>query len=157
MRIMTQRRIVSIFLPHFAIQRWRRRVQGPQAVTENMPVVLARQGPHGLLVHDVNSAAAQLGIARGERVTDMRALVPQLRVETADEKADAADLAMLGEWCRRWCPWTRPHEVDGLLLDTTGSDHLWGGETAMLADMRAALAGLGLTARIAIAPTIGTA
>ena len=122
-----------------------------------MPVVLARQGPHGLLVHDVNSAAAQLGIARGERVTDMRALVPQLRVETADEKADAADLAMLGEWCRRWCPWTRPHEVDGLLLDTTGSDHLWGGETAMLADMRAALAGLGLTARIAIAPTIGTA
>lgn len=119
--------------------------------------MLARQGPHGLLVHDVNTAAAQLGIARSERITDMRALVPQLQVENADEKADASDLASLAEWCRRWCPWTRAHETDGLLLDTTGSDHLWGGEHVMLADMRATIAGLGLTARIAIAPTIGSA
>ena len=105
----------------------------------------------------MNQAAAALGLDRGARVTDMRALVPDLRVEAAEEEADAKDLAALARWARRWCPWTVVDGVDGLLLDTTGSDHLWGGEAEMLAGMRTAFADLGLTARIAAAPTVGAA
>jgi len=119
--------------------------------------VLARDGRHGPVIHDCNAAAAALGLRRGARVTDMRALVPELRVETADEAADEADLERLAGWCRRWCPWTRADGMDGLLLDTTGSDHLWGGEAAMLEDMSRALTRLDLSARIAVAPTIGSA
>ncbi|WP_417518998.1 Y-family DNA polymerase [Minwuia sp.] len=121
------------------------------------PLVLAREGQHGPVLHDVNAAAAKLGMKRGARVTDMKTLVPDLLVLDADEAADAADLKRLAAWCRRWCPWTRTDGADGLLLDTTGSDHLWGGEAAMLADMRDAFAGAGLTAHLAIAPTIGAA
>ena len=154
---MTQRRIVSIFLPHYPIQRWRRRHCGAQAPVETDPLVLARKGTHGPVVHDVNAPAARLGITRGERVTDMRARGPQVRVEDAEGAADAADLERLAQWCRRWCPWARTNGEDGLLLDTVGSDHLWGGETTMLAAMRADLNALDLTVRIAIAPTIGAA
>ncbi|TCD15907.1 Y-family DNA polymerase [Oricola cellulosilytica] len=154
---MTQRRIVSIFLPHFAIQRWRSRHYGIPAPAESEPVVLARQGAHGPVIHGVNAIAAKLGMKRGARVTDMRALVPAIRVEDAEEGEDEKDLARLSHWARRWCPWTRTDDSDGLLLDTTGSDHLWGGEEAMLDDMARAFAAAGLTIRAAVAPTTGAA
>jgi len=119
--------------------------------------VLAREGAHGRLVHDVNGAAARAGITRGARLTDMKALVPSLHVVDADMAADAARLSALARWAQRWCPWTRVDGADGLMLETTGSDHLWGGEAAMLAQMRRAFAGLDLTARVAVAPTLGAA
>ncbi len=154
---MTARRIVSIWLPHFAIQRWRRRHYGAKATAETEPIVLARPGTHGPVIHDMNAAAAALGIGRGARVTDTRTLVPDLRVEDAEERLDTADLARLSHWCQRWCPWTRTDGVDGLMLDTTGADHLWGGEAAIIADMRRAFRDAGLSTRIAIAPTVGSA
>ena len=89
------------------------------------------------------------------RVTDMRALVPDLQVEEATLEMDAADLAMLARWARRWCPWSQVDGASGLLLDSTGSAHLHGGEKTLLHNMARAFAALGLTANIAIAPTIG--
>jgi protein ImuB len=47
--------------------------------------------------------------------------------------------------------------AQGLILDTTGADHLWGGEAAMLRAMEADLSALGLSARLALAPTWGAA
>ncbi len=120
-------------------------------------MVLARPGTHGPVVHDMNAAAAALGMVPGARVTDMRTLVPELRVEEAEERLDHGDLARLAHWCRRWCPWTRTDGTDGLMLDTTGADHLWGGEVALVADMRRAFTQMGLSTRIAIAPTVGSA
>lgn len=46
---------------------------------------------------------------------------------------------------------------DGLFLDITGTDHLWGGEAAMLVDLVARLARWGVPARAAIADTAGAA
>lgn len=93
----------------------------------------------------------------GAHVTDMRALVPDLHVENADIESDRKDLTMLSYWARRWCPWTQIDGVAGLLLDSTGSDHLHGGEEAMLHDIGRSFKKAGLTARIAAAPTIGAA
>ena len=42
-------------------------------------------------------------------------------------------------------------------MDTTGSDHLWGGEAAMLRDIEERLAGLGFFCQLATAPTHGAA
>ena len=119
--------------------------------------MLAREGTHGPVIHDVGREALELGIERGARVCDMRALVPDLRVEDAMPTQDAADLARLSRWVRRWCPWSQVDGTDGLLLDTTGSDHLHGGERAMAGQMARAFADMGLTTRIAVAPTIGVA
>lgn len=128
-----------------------------QAPPDDIPIVLAVEGTHGPVVHGANRAARLAGIEEGGRVTDMRAFCPDLRVEYADVAGDTATLNRLMLWARRWCPWSVVDGPRGLILDTTGSDHLWGGEVAMLEDMEAQFAALGLTAQLAVAPTWGAA
>ena len=127
------------------------------ALAPDAPVVLATEGQHGPVIHAVSAAAAAEGATPGARVVDIRALCPGLVVLPADLAGDAAALGRLALWSRRWCPWSATDGVDGLVLDTTGSDHLWGGEAAMLSDMTARLDGLGQAARLAVAPTHGAA
>ncbi|WP_281824654.1 Y-family DNA polymerase [Jannaschia rubra] len=166
---MTARRIVSIWLPRFPMARWERAEattprpdpapwDDPAPVPDaDAPLVLAAEGPHGPVIHAANAAAMQAGAVRGGRVTDARALCPDLQVIPADLAGDAAALERLVLWARRWCPWSAVDGADGMVLDTTGSDHLWGGEAAMLADMETRLEALGQPVRIALAPTHGAA
>jgi protein ImuB len=120
-------------------------------------MVLATEGPHGPVIHATNRAARLAGARRGTRVVDIRALCPEMKVEYADVAGDIAALERIAHWARRWCPWTAPDGADGLILDTTGSDHLYGGEAALLIDMETRFSSAGFTARSAIAPTRGAA
>lgn len=156
------RRILSLYLPDFAIERWQRHAARTHAdMPEDIPHALAMEGPHGPTIHALNRAARLAGVDLGARVVDMRALVPELRLDYADPGGDAAALERLMRWCRRWCPWTAVDGLSmhgaGLVMDTTGSDHLWGGEAEMMRDIEARLSRLGLTAQLAIAPTRGAA
>jgi protein ImuB len=155
---MTGRRIVSITLSQFAIERWTKAMERQgNAPPADAPVVLAREGQHGPVIHAANRTARVEGIQPGSRVVDMRAICPELQVEYADEAGDRAALERLVLWARRFCPWSVRDGHDGLILDTTGSDHLWGGEAAMLVEMETQLSRLGLSARLAVAPTWGAA
>lgn len=136
------------------------------APPDELPLALAAEGTHGPVIHAANRAAGLAGVTVGARVTDMRALCPDLKVDYADCGGDRVALERLALWARRWCPWTVADGWTaagdaggghGLILDSTGSDHLWGGEAAMLEDMEARLSLLGLSARLAIAPTWGAA
>lgn len=140
------------------MERWRKACerQGDPPPDE-VASVLVTQGPHGPVVHAANRAARLSGVAPGARLADMRAICPDLRVEHADLPGDRRALERLMLWARRWCPWTAVDGPDGLILDTTGSDHLLGGEALMLAEMEARLSLLGLGARLAVAPTRGAA
>lgn len=124
---------------------------------QTRPIVLAEDGPHGPVVHASNEKAHEESVHPGARLVDMRALCPELTVYDADIPGDQAALDQLVLWARRWCPWSRRDSDDGLVLDTTGSDHLLGGEPAMLADMEKRFADLGLTVHLAVAPTWGAA
>ncbi|WP_341369040.1 DNA polymerase Y family protein [Yoonia sp. BS5-3] len=140
------------------MERWSRVVERQgNAPPDDIPLVLAREGHHGPVVHAANRMARQNGIHPGARVVDMRAICPELQVEYADPAGDIAALDRLVLWARRWCPWTVRDGTDGLILDTTGSDHLLGGEAAMLVEMETQLSLLGLTAQLAVAPTWGAA
>jgi protein ImuB len=140
------------------MERWQTVMQRQGSTPpDEVAVALATEGPHGPVIHAVNRAARLAGIAPGARVVDMRAICPDLRVEYADVQGDQRALDRLMLWTRRWCPWTVVDGPDGLILDTTGSDHLLGGEAAMLEEMEARLSTLGLTARLAVAPTWGAA
>jgi protein ImuB len=155
---MTGRRITSIFLPQLAMERWQRLAErAGSAPPDDLPLILAVEGAHGPVVHGANRAARLAGIQIGARVVDMRALCPDLAVEYADPAGDSAALDRLVIWARRWCPWTTRDGDDGLVLDTTGSDHLMGKEVSMLAQIEAELSGLGLSAALAVAPTWGAA
>jgi protein ImuB len=129
------------------------------APSDDMPVALSAEGPHGPVIHATNRAAHLAGVTIGARVADMRALCPDLKVEFADPEGDRAALQRLGLWARRWCPWTAPDnwQGHGLILDTTGAEHLWGGEVALMAKVEASLSLAGFTARLALAPTWGAA
>ncbi|MEL7416675.1 MAG: DNA polymerase Y family protein, partial [Pseudomonadota bacterium] len=118
------RRIVSIHLPHFAIERWETvMARTGNAPPDDLPIALVREGTHGPVIHAANRAARQAGIVEGARVVDMRAVCPDLKVEYADLAGDRVALERLMLWSRRWCPWSVEDGADGLILDTTGSDH----------------------------------
>ncbi len=150
------KRITAIHLPRFAIERWHRwaLTQG-EALPEDIPAALAVEGAHGPVIHATNRAAETEGVHIGARVVDMRALCPNLKVTFADIAGDQKALEKLMFWARRWCPWTALDGASGLILDTTGSDHLWGGEAAMLRDMEERLSHLGFSANLAVSPTHG--
>lgn len=149
------RRFLSLDLPRFAMERHLRRT----GAVEDALLVLAVPGPHGPVVHAATRAAEGAGARPGQRVVDARGVCPGLRVEEADPRGDADALERLVLWARRWCPWTATEEVGvpGFVMDVTGSTHLWDGEAALLDEVEGRLAGMGLTARLAIAPIRGAA
>lgn len=109
----------------------------------------------GARITAVNAAAEAEGLAPGMAVADARAIYPALRIEAADEKGDGEALRRLALWCQCYSPFTRADAPDGLLIDITGCAHLFGGEVSMAESLADRLCGFGLTARIAIGPTIG--
>jgi protein ImuB len=99
----------------------------------------------------VDQAAAAAGLEPGQALADAEALVPALLVLPAMPEASAAGLRELALWAQRFTPISAAQPPDGLLLDITGCDHLFGGEAALLTHLTANLAEAGLTAQGAIA------
>jgi protein ImuB len=147
------KRVASIALPLLAIERWRKTTGAPP----DSAIALVIETAHGQLVHAVTSAAAERGARPGMRLIDARTLDPKLSAEPADPTGDAALLKRLARWAGRWSPLVEVDGEDGLRLDVSGVAHLFGGEQALARDMRDCFAALGLTARVAIAPTAAAA
>lgn len=98
--------------------------------------------------------AQQLGLHAGMPVSKAQALVPGLRVLPAHPAEDAAALERLALWVlQRFSPVVAVDPPDGIVIDSTGTDHLHGGEAAMLEALTGRLAMSGVTARAAIAET----
>jgi protein ImuB len=101
----------------------------------------------------VTKAAAERGAQAGARLTDARALDPALLAMPANPQADAVLVERLAQWSARWSPLVEIDGKDGLRMDVTGLAHLFGGEEGLAGDIYSRFAALGLTARVAIAPT----
>ena len=119
--------------------------------------MLVEEGAHGQLVSTVTEAARAAGARRGMRLTDARALDPGLAAVAADGAGDGVLLDRLARWASRWSPLVEVDGADGLRLDISGVAHLFGGEAALVRDIEARFAGMGLTARAAVAGTTGAA
>jgi protein ImuB len=155
---MPERRIMAIWLPRLAVDRWRHaeRCQ-PRKGADAVPVALVAETAHGPRIEAANDAALAVGARPGMRLADARALYPRLAVAPADPAGDRALLDRLAVWAQRWGPWAAVDPPDGLWVDVSAVAHLFGGETRLLADVQARLAARGLTARPAIAPTAAAA
>ncbi|SFX96934.1 protein ImuB [Paracoccus pantotrophus] len=91
-------------------------------------------------------------------VTKAQALVPGLVIEPADPKADEESLERLALWVlQRFSPIVAVDGADGIVIDSTGADHLHGGEGAMLDALVGRLTFSGIAARAAMADTWGAA
>ncbi|SHO67262.1 protein ImuB [Pseudoxanthobacter soli DSM 19599] len=98
------------------------------------------------------------GLRAGIPATRARIMVPGLAVEDADPGGDAEALERLAVWMQqRYAPVVAVDPPDGIVIETSGADHLHGGEAAMLADIVDRLAASGIAARAAIADSWGAA
>lgn len=149
------RRIVAVWLPFWPVERLRR--AAPETLPEGRPAALVAAATGGFRLTAVEALAAAEGLLPGRLATDARALVPELVLHPADPAADAAALDELLRWASRWSPLTARDGGDGFILEVGGASHLFGGEAALLEDVTRRLAGLGLTARVALAGSAAAA
>lgn len=84
-------------------------------------------------------------------------LLPGLAVADADPNGDAAALERLAFWALRYSPVAAADPPDGIVIDISGADHLFGGEEALLRDLLDRLKSAGFLAHAAIADSWGTA
>ena len=155
---MAPRRILSIWLAAFAIDRWRlaegcARGEGADA----QPLALITETAHGPRIQSTNFAARNAGARIGIMLADARTLCPSIVAVPGDPAGDLAELERLAAWAMRWGPWSALDPPDGLLVDVTAVAHLFGGEAKLLADVYNAFETRGFAVRAAIAPTAGAA
>lgn len=120
-------------------------------------VLVGREGSRRI-VTAVSRPAEQAGLRVGMPLTKAHALLPDVLTMPADPAADAAALNRLALWAlQHYAPIVAPDPPDGLVIDTTGADHLHGGEERMLSGLVNRLSASGIFARAAIADTWGAA
>lgn len=150
-------RVVSLFLPTWSTDRLRRKSGGATPPPET-PLVLIGREQRRRVVLAANAAAIAAGLRVGMPATKAQALVVDLVVMDADPAADAEALDRLALWAlQRYAPIVAADPPDGLVIDTTGADHLHGGEALMLSGMVNRFFASGIFARAAVADTWGAA
>jgi len=132
-----------------------RRKAGGSAPTAEAPLVLIGSDKNRRVVLAADAAALAAGLRPGIPVTKAQVLVPGLAIQDADPQADAEALERLAVWMLRFAPIVAPDPPGGIVIDTTGADHLHGGEAALLEGMVGRLAMSGIVARAAIADSWG--
>lgn len=90
-------------------------------------------------------------------LADARARLPDLAVTDTDEDADRHWLERLARRCIDWSPHVALAPPDGITLDISGSEHLFGGEAGLNAQVDDAMAAIGMTVRSALAATADAA
>lgn len=142
-----------MWLRRLSTDRIERRLRLPG----DAPLIVIEPVKAALRVCALNDAAARLGLKTGMALADVRAMHPAIDVHNADAAADLSLLEAVADWCDRTTPLVGLDAPDGLLLDISGCAHLFGGEVALLRDMTSRLSQQGLSARLAVADTVGCA
>jgi protein ImuB len=150
---MPHRRILSLWFPRLAAERALRldrgRRDGPFAI-------VAERGNMQVLVSLSAEAEAQ-GLTPGQPLRDAQAICPALVTRPANPVAEAAFLTALRRWAGKFSPWVAEEPPAALVVDLTGCAHLFGGRPALLDQIGADCADLGLTVHCGIADTLGAA
>ncbi|HPF23497.1 MAG TPA: DNA polymerase Y family protein [Hyphomonas sp.] len=157
------RRYLSIWFPDWPLDRLRRARRQPSAPLPTArpvkphPFVLYEKAAHGLVVAVGNPPVLAAGIYPGLPLTDARSAMPDLVAEEIDRDSDARALKELAAWMVRFSPLVAMDGIDGLMLETTGCDHLFGNEGGMASALSERIARTGYTCRLAFAGTPGAA
>jgi protein ImuB len=104
-----------------------------------LPLVIVAKEDNAMRLTAVDRKAASLGLAPGMALANARAMVPAVKVMAANAPADWRLLEKIADWCDGFTPLVALDGPHGLLLDATGTSHLFGGERAMLDRLRTAL------------------
>lgn len=114
---------------------------------------MIEQGTHGLRVVVGNTAAYNLGVTPGLAFADARARAPHLLHEEIDRASDSYALGKLAAWMIRFAPLVAIDGEDGLMLEVTGCEHLYGGPREMLRAIKSILTREGFAHCLGLAST----
>jgi protein ImuB len=167
------KRYASVWLMDWPVTAWRqareqaqrsadaRRASPPEPFVLPEPFALVERTTAGLILHAQNPAARTLGLRLQQSHADARAMVPALVSAPAEPEQARKALRRLAGWMERFSPFVTLDQsaegLEGLFVDLTGGQHLFGGETTMVRQMLAALTRVGVPARIGVADTPGAA
>ncbi|MEM5516251.1 DNA polymerase Y family protein [Henriciella sp. AS95] len=158
------KRYLSLWFPDWPLTRLRRERLSRQTSSPSgapakprRPFVLTETGPSGLRIAAANSLAEKAGVTAGLAFTDAKARIPNLTSEDIDRAADARALDRLAHWMIRFTPLVAIDGSDAVMLETTGCDHLHGGEEKMVKAIAALLGANGIPCQSGLASTPGAA
>ncbi|WP_343080607.1 DNA polymerase Y family protein [Ostreiculturibacter nitratireducens] len=150
---MPARRILSLWFPRLGAERLLRGMRGlPPA-----PFAVITEVGNAQVLSSLNAEAEAEGLRMGQPLRDARAMCPDLTTRLRNPQAEAAFLSVLRRWAGKFSPWVAEEPPASLVIDLTGSAHLYGGEEGVLAAVAEDCTGLGLTVQTGIADTVGGA
>lgn len=122
-------------------------------------LIIARRRAEQQYVVACCGAAAACGVRPGLSVAEANALIRNRPVRVADEAPaeDRAALLGLARWALRYAPRVAIGPDDSLLIDLIGTDRLYPDQRLLLRRIRLQLHRMGITARLALAPTFTSA
>lgn len=97
----------------------------------DLPLVITEKIKGAQRLVAISPEAKRAGLAVDMTLADSMARIPNLWVEEADHHATAALLDRIAEDCDRFSPIVVIDGADGLILDITGCDHIFGGEAEL--------------------------
>lgn len=147
--MLQHRRILALWWPRLPTDRLLRK----SGARSEAPLVISRKANNALEVYALEARAEKQGLHKGQPLANARAMAERLAIVPADEKADAALLEGIADWCDRFTPLVSLDSPDGLFLDITGAAHLFGGEKMMLTTVIGLIARQGFAVQGAIAGT----
>lgn len=151
--VRTPRRYLAAWFPYLPADRLIR----ARAEPCELPLVITEKVKGAQRLMAICPDAKRAGLAVGMTLADSRARIPDLWVEEMDARADAALLDRLAEDSDRFSPAVMIDAPDGLLLDITGCDHLFGGEIELRRVFSTRIRRAGLHVRTVIAGAADTA
>jgi len=146
---------LSLFLSTWASDLVRR----ARRLDAKTAIVLTRKDHGREVIGACCAVAARAGVRIGITAADAQGLLPAARTYLAplDPESDARRLLRLAEWSLRAVPIAAIDPPDGLLLDASGCEQIYGGIERLVARLYASLRRFGLAARLVAAPTWGAA
>ena len=150
---MPQRRILSLWFPRLAAERCLRDLRG----LPHGPFAVVGDDRNAQVLVSLSEQAEAAGLTRGQPLRDARAMCPGLQTKLQNPQLDRAFLTVLRRWAGKFSPWVAEEAPEGLVIDLTGCAHLFGGETALMAEVQVDCADLGLSVSAGIADTVGGA
>lgn len=140
-------------MPLLAVEHQMRR----DSLPPHEPIALLERWNSSMRVWRCNTAAVRAGVRIGMSATEARAVLPALHVTPHRCEEDRQILETLADWANCLSPIVQPEPPDVLLVDVTGCERLFRGESNLLRLGIEGLAAKGISARGAIADTLGAA
>ena len=129
---------------------------GQGAPATDVPIVIAGRDGGRRVIVAADAAARSVGLRVGMQVAKAQALVKDVVVEDHRPDVDRRELDRLALWVLgNYAPIVAVDAPSGVVIDTTGADHLHGNETLMLTGMINRLRGMGYHVKAAIADSWG--